>query len=89
MAFRLFKVEAGGYATQFRTNCDLNLLGSKIQQWLIDNDSDIHGAPSGRKSSNDLIEQHWQMMLQMARAYITDAHIPKSFGTIQLHTRRA
>ena len=78
-AFRSFKVEAGRLAREFRTDCDEKLFGSAIREYLINNESNVNAAPAGRQSSNGLVESHWKIMVQMARAYLTEKQMPKNF----------
>ncbi len=53
--------------------------GTKIREHLIDNDSNTVGAAAGRQSSNGLVESHWKVMVHMARAYLTEKQMPRSF----------
>jgi len=78
-AFRLFRADAGSYARCFRCDCDTKLFGTKIKEHLIDNASNIIAAAAGRQSSNGLVESHWKVMVHMARAYLTEKQMPRSF----------
>ena len=53
--------------------------GSTIKPYLTANDSDIIAAPTGRKSSNGLVESHWKTMVHMSRAYLTEKQMPRKF----------
>jgi hypothetical protein len=57
-AFHLFWVDAGSYAWCFQCDFDAKLFGMKIQEYLIDNDSNIVAAAVGCQSSNGLVESH-------------------------------
>ena len=71
-AFREFKVEAGRLAKEFRCDCDEKLFGSAVREYLINTDSNIKATPAGQQLSNGLVELHWKIMVQMARAYMTE-----------------
>ena len=78
-AFCLFRADAGSYARCFRCDCDTKLFGTKIREHLIDNASNIVAAAAGRQSSNGLVQSHWKVMVHMARAYLTEKQMPRSF----------
>lgn len=78
-AFRLFRADAGSYARCFRCDCDPKLFGTQIREHLIDNASNIVAAAAGRQSSNGLVESHWKIMVHMARAYLTEKQMPRTF----------
>ena len=78
-AFRLFRADAGSYARCFRCDCDTKLFGTTIRGHLIDNASNIVAAAAGRQSSNGLVESHWKVMVHMARAYLTEKQMPRTF----------
>ena len=78
-AFRLFRADAGSYARCFRCDCDTKLFGTKIREHLIDHASNIVAAAAGRQSSNGLVESHWKVMVHMARAYLTEKQMPRTF----------
>ncbi len=50
-----------------------------IQEYLIDNSSEIIAAPNGRHLSNGLVDLHWKVMVHMARAYLTEKQMPRMF----------
>jgi hypothetical protein len=78
-AFRLFRADAGSYARCFRSDCDTKHFGTKIWEHLIDNASNIVAVAAGRQSSNGFVESHWKVMVHMARAYLTEKQMPRSF----------
>jgi hypothetical protein len=53
-----FKADAGSYARCFRSDCNPKLFGMRIQDHLIDNNSNVVAATAGRQSSNGLVESH-------------------------------
>ena len=78
-AFLKFKSAAGRFATEFRSDCDTKLFGTAVKEFLLKNESDIVGATEGRQSSNGLVESHWKTMVRMARAFLTEKQMPKTF----------
>ena len=78
-AFHRFRAAAGGYAQQFRTDCDEKLIGGQVKNHLLAEKSDIVAAPSRRQSSNGLVESHWKSMVRMARGYLTEKQMPRTF----------
>ncbi len=78
-AFRLFCADASSYARCFWCDCDAKLFGTKIWEHLINNASNIVAAVAGCQSSNGLMESHWKVMVHMARAYLMEKQMPRSF----------
>ena len=39
----------------------------------------IFSAPAKRQSTNGLVESHWKVMVHMARAYLTEKQMPRSY----------
>ena len=78
-AFTQFRADAGRLAAHFRTDCDAKLLSQQVVSWLRENGSDIASSAAGRQSSNGLVERNWRTMVEMARAYLTEKQMPRSF----------
>ncbi len=78
-ALRYFKADAGSYARCFRSDCDAKLFGTRIQEHLIDNDSNIMATAAGCQLANGLVEPHWKVMVHMSRAHLTEKQMPHSF----------
>jgi hypothetical protein len=78
-ALRLFKADAGSYALCFHLDCDTKLFGTRIQENLIDNNSNIVAMAAGRQSANGLVESHWKTMVHMSHAYLTEKQMSRSF----------
>ena len=78
-ALEQFQADAGGLPTEFRCDCDQKLLGGATRRWIYRNKSKIIGAPAGRQSSNGLVERAWQTLRNMARAYLTEAGMPRDY----------
>ena len=64
------------------------LLSNAVSDWYHQNDSIILAAPPEQQHQNGLVERTWKTISQMARAYINDKQMPKSFGTGPLNTPR-
>ncbi len=78
-ALRYFKADTGSYARCFRSDYDAKLFGMRIQEHLINNDSNIVATTAGRQSANGLVESRWKVMIHMSRAYLTEKQMPRSF----------
>jgi hypothetical protein len=79
LALCLFWAAAGGLAHCFYCDCDAKLFGSAISEYLIDNNSKVVAAPAKCQSTNGLVESHWKTMVHMARAYLTEKQMPRTF----------
>jgi hypothetical protein len=78
-ALRLFQAAAGSLARCFYCNCDAKLFGSAISEYLIDNNSNVVAAPAKCQLANGLVESHWKTMVHMARAYLMEKQMPRTF----------
>jgi hypothetical protein len=78
-ATRLFHASVGGLARCFYCDCDAKLFGTAISEYLIDNESKVVATPAKRQSSNGLVEAHWKIMVHMARAYLTEEQMPRTY----------
>ncbi len=74
-----FGGDVGSYARCFRSDCDAKLFGTKIREYLLDNDSNIVAAAVGQQSANGLIKSHWKVMIHMSHVYLTEKQMPQSF----------
>ena len=70
---------AGRFAKVFRCDCDKKLVGSGVKEFLLKEKSDVISATEGRQSSNGLVESHWKTMVRMARAFLTEKQMPRTF----------
>ena len=90
MALYNFKADAGSYARCFRSDCDPKLFGKRIQDHLIDNNSNVVAAPAGHQSANGLVKLHWKTMVHMSHAYLAEKQMPRSFWVFSiLHSARS
>ena len=78
-ALRLFRAAAGGLARCFYSDCDAKLFGTAVAEYLVDRNSKVVAAPAKRQSSNGLVESHWKTMVHMARAYLTEKQMPRTY----------
>jgi hypothetical protein len=79
LALRLFWASAGALAHCFYCDCNAKLFGTAILEYLIDNQSKVVAAPAKHQSSNGLVESHCNIMVHMARAYLTEKQMPCNF----------
>jgi hypothetical protein len=75
-AFLAFRDEAGSLACQFRCDCNEKLFGSAARSFLHSNNLSIAASLAGRQSSNGLVESHWEIMVHMSPAYLTEKQMP-------------
>jgi hypothetical protein len=78
-AIRLFWAAAGSLARCFYCDCDRKLFGTAISEYLIDNHSKVVTAPAKRQLLNGLVESHWKIMVHMARSYLTEKQMQRTF----------
>jgi hypothetical protein len=79
LALRKFRAAAGSLARCFYCDCDLKHFGAAVSEYLIDAHSKVVAAPAKRQSTNGLVESHCKTMVHMARAYITEKQMPRTF----------
>jgi len=58
---------------------DLKLVGGKAREYLNSLLVHVNAAPSCRQDKNGLAERHWQIMVNMARNWLSSADLPPSF----------
>jgi hypothetical protein len=78
-ALSLFWAAAGSLAQCFYCDCDTKLIGTAISEYLIDNNSKIVATPAKHQPSKGLIKSHWKVMVHMARAYLTEKQMLRTF----------
>ncbi len=71
-ALRLFWASALSLALCFYSDGDVELFGTAISEYLMDNNLKVVAAPAKHQSSNGLIESHWKTMVRMGCAYLTE-----------------
>jgi Reverse transcriptase (RNA-dependent DNA polymerase) len=82
-ALEKFHADAGGLPQKIYTDFDPKLISGETEKWLLtripSRPCRISAAPSGRQNENGLVERAWQTTVAMARAYITDMQMPRTF----------
>ena len=78
-ALQQLKVTAGKLPKVLYTDFDPKLLSKKITTWYNNNNCTILAAPPGQQHQNGLVERTWKTLSCMARAYINDKQMPRSF----------
>jgi hypothetical protein len=78
-ALSQWKVDAGKFPNRLYTDFDQNILDGPTGMFLKDNGVKLHGAPTGHQNQNGLVERAWQTLTNMARAFITDMQMPRSY----------
>ena len=70
---------AGKLPTSLYTDLDTKLLSSSVLTFCTEHDTMIIAAPSEQQNQNGLVKRTWQTLSQMARAFVTDKHMPRSY----------
>jgi len=78
-ALETFKIDAGTVPETFYTDFDPKLIKGKTAKWIRKEESQVHAAPPARQDKNGLVERNWNVAVDMARAYLTDAQMPRTF----------
>jgi hypothetical protein len=82
-ALEKFHAAAGGLPQKIYTDFDPKLIMGKTEKWLLTRIPSapcrIHAAPPGRQNENGLVERAWQTTVAMARGYITDMQMPRTY----------
>ena len=73
------KVIAGKLPRTLYTYFDTTLLSTKITTWYNKENGIILAAPPAQQHQNGLVERTWQTLSKMARAFITDKKMPRSY----------
>ena len=72
-------IMAGKLPTSLYTDLDTKLLSSSVLTFCTEHDTMIIAAPSEQQNQNGLVKRTWQTLSQMARAFVTDKHMPRSY----------
>ena len=78
-ALQQLKVMAGKLPRILYTDFDPKLLSKSITEWYNTNNGILLAAPPEQQHQNGLVERTWQTLSKMARSFITDKQMPKSF----------
>ena len=74
-----FFSDAGGIPLRIQCDFDPRFLGSKVRRLFTSRGIRVTASPSNRQSQNGLVKSHWKTAKQMARSFLAEAHLPKSF----------
>ena len=75
-ALKTFKLDAGAIPGTFYTDFDPKLIKGKTAEWIRKEESRVYAAPPACQDKNGLIKCNWNVAVDMARAYLTDAQMP-------------
>jgi len=67
------------------TDFDCKILEGSTGNFLRSKNVVLRAAPSGRQNQNGLVERAWETITNMARAFITDMQMPRSYWYWALH----
>ena len=70
---------AGKLPTSLYTDFDSKLLSSSVLTFCAQHNTMVIAAPSEQQNQNGLVERTWQTLSHMARAFVTDKHMPRSY----------
>ena len=76
---QLLKVSAGKLPRLLYTDFDPKLLSKKVTTWYNSQNGMILAAPPEQQDQNGLVKRTWQTISTMARAFINDKQMPRSF----------
>jgi hypothetical protein len=74
-----FISNAGGIPRRIQCDFDPRFLGGKVRRLLTTRGIRVMASPPNRQSQNGLVESHWKTATKMARSFLAEAHVPKSF----------
>jgi hypothetical protein len=77
--FQQWFIDCGGCPSRLYTDFDPKILEGPTADYLHGKNIILRGAPSGRQNQNGLVERAWGTASNMARAFVTDMQMPKSF----------
>ena len=74
-----FFVDAGGFPKRFRCDFDRRFLHGKVGRLLRSHGVKIGASPPHRQSQNGAVERHWNTAVEMGRAFLAEANLPKRY----------
>lgn len=69
----------GRLPKQIYSDFDPKLLSKKVRTFCHENNSIIHACPHSQQNQNGSCERRWQTFTRMARSYLNDMRIPRSY----------
>lgn len=85
----LFYADAGMIPETFYTDFDLKLIKGKTAHWIRQTNLRVIAAPSAHQDENGHVEHNWNVAVDMAHVFLTNAQMPCNFWfhTVQHATR--
>ena len=77
--FMKFRLDMGALPKRVYTDFDHRLLSGKTEEYLHENNCQVLGSPAGRHHQNGLVERSWQTIMNMARSYLHQRQIPRTY----------
>jgi hypothetical protein len=77
--FQQWLIDCGGCPSRLYTDFDPKILDGTTAIFLRGKNIILWGAPSGRQNQNGLVERAWETTTNMARAFVMDMQMPRSF----------
>jgi hypothetical protein len=74
-----FFIDAGGFPETIQCDYDPRFLGGVVRRLLHSKRICIKSSPPYRQSQNGLVERTWAVVCRMARAFLTEAQLPRSY----------
>ena len=74
-----FFVDAGGFPKRFRCDFDRRFLHGKVGRLLRSHGVKIGASPPHRHSQNGAVERNWNTAVEMGRAFLAEANLPKRY----------
>ena len=84
-AFWRFLIDAGGIPKTVQCDFDSRFLGGSMAGFLKSLRIVVRSAAPRRQSSNGLVERTWRTGVRMARSFLAEAKLPRSFWYWALH----
>ena len=78
-ALELFCSKAGMIPETFYTDFDPKLIKGKTADWIRQANSKVIAAPSACQDKNGLVEWNWNVEVNMAHTFLTNAQMPWNF----------
>jgi hypothetical protein len=77
--WRFFFVDAGGFPRRLRCDFDRRFLAGSAGRLLRSHGVRIGASPPHRQSQNGAVERNWNTAVEMARAFLAEAGLPRRY----------
>ena len=74
-----FSIDAGGLPCTIQCDFDPRFIGGKVISLLQSHGCYVRAAPPHWQDHNGLVENCWEVLTNMARAFLAEARLPKRF----------